>query len=451
MSDLPPSFSDRRVCVVGLGYVGLTLAATLAEVGFTVFGIEIRADVVEALNRGEPHFHEPNLAEVLGRVMKAGRLSIHRDIPADCDATVYFVTVGTPLDADGNPRLDMVDGTVRQIAAHYRPGALIIMRSTVRLGVTRELVLPILSATGKEYGLCFCPERTVEGQALQELRHLPQIVGGGDMAAAVRAAQLFQFITPTVVRVSSLEAAEMIKLIDNVHRDVMFGFVNEVARLCDTSGVNVAEVISAGKLGYGRTNLPMPGPVGGPCLTKDPYILMDGIRGRGEEAAITAAARAENERQLPRSAEFLAGTAARIGTPSSPVITLLGLAFKGRPATDDLRGTTARPILDRLVQLFPTARIRGYDAVVSAADIAAFGIEPCASLEEAFAGSHLMMILNNHPVFSGMPINSLAARTARPCFIYDLWNNFSARGLMLPKGVGYGSLGCHVDAVLPQA
>ena len=143
------------------------------------------------------------------------------------------------------------------------------MRSTVKIGTTRNLVHPVLEASGKRFDLAFCPERTVEGQALEELRWLPQIVGGETLDVTVRAGQLFQFLTPTVVRVSSVETAEMVKLVDNSQRDVHFAYSNEVARVCDVIGISAAEVIQAGKRGYPRTNLPMPGPVGGPCLEKD--------------------------------------------------------------------------------------------------------------------------------------------------------------------------------------
>lgn len=445
---LPATFSDRSVCVIGLGYVGLTLAVTMAEVGFDVLGVEIRKDVVEALHRGEPHFHEPNMPEVLKRVMDCGRLRIVEEVPSDVAPDIYIITVGTPLNDNGVPRLDMVTNAARQVAEHFKPGAMVIMRSTVKIGVTRDLVIPILQASGKPFSLAFCPERTVEGQALQELRYLPQIVGGNDYDAAVRAAQVFQFLTPTVVRVSSLEAAEMVKLIDNVQRDVIFGFSNEVAQVCDVVGVSATEVIKAGKLGYPRTNLFLPGPVGGPCLSKDPYILLNGLADRGADAAITRAARLGNEQQLIVSSDYIAKTARERGLPEAPTITLMGLAFKGRPATDDLRGTTALPVLAHLRKLFPQGRFRAFDAVVSDDDLEQLGLEVCPTIGAAFAGTHIGVILNNHPIFSSMAVNRLAEGMGRPGFLYDFWNNFDARDLMLPSGTGYIALGSHCHAAL---
>jgi UDP-N-acetyl-D-mannosaminuronic acid dehydrogenase len=135
--------------------------------------------------------------------------------------------------------------------------------------------------------------------------------------------------------------------------------------------------------------------------------------------------------------------------PADPVITLAGLAFKGRPATDDLRGTTAKPIFDELKKAFPKARFRGFDAVVPADEIRNFGIDPATSLEDAFKDAHLVLLLNNHPVFEAMPVAALAEQMAKPGLVYDLWNNFKAADLEMPQGTGYMALGGKGVATLP--
>ena len=443
-------FPDRYVCILGLGYVGLTLGVTMADIGFKVLGVEIRDDVLTMLNNGEPHFYEPGLKERLNRAVRAGNLQCVRHIPEGWIGSVFIVTVGTPLDVNGRSRLDMVESVSREVANHMLSGSLIIMRSTVKLGTTRKVVTPILVASGKRFDLAFCPERTLEGKALVELRQLPQVVGGMSSGAAVRASQLFQFITSTVVRVSNAETAEMIKLIDNAQRDVAFAYANEVALACDVIGVSAAEVIQAGKLGYPRTNLPMPGPVGGPCLEKDPYILAEGLRELGFEPEITMAARRTNENQPAEVVNHIRWTTSRMqGFAQKPVVSLMGIAFKGRPATDDLRGTMAKPVLARLREAFPIADFRGYDAVVSHADMRNFGIEPADTLEQAFADASVIVILNNHPVFGAMPIGDLATGMNKPGLIYDFWNCFKTVDLDLPQGVVYMALGSHGLANLP--
>ena len=452
MSNIPDSFTDKTVCIIGLGYVGLTLAVTMAECGFKVMGIEKRKDVVDDLIKGKPHFYEPKLEQVLSQVISNGQLSVHNTIPAGSNADVYIITVGTPLGENGRVRLDMVKEAAEAVAATAKDGILVVMRSTLKLGTTRNIVAPILDKGGINYDLAFCPERTVEGYALKELRMLPQIVGGVTYKATHRAATMFHFLTPTVVRVSDPETAEMIKMVDNCHRDVSFAYSNEIARMCDASGISGVEVIQAGKLGYPRTNLYMPGPVGGPCLSKDPHILAEGMRELGIEPEITITARLLNERQPDEVSDQLFAVMSEIKNNKPPEnISLCGLAFKGRPATDDLRGTTAKYIYDAIRTRFPTAKYRGFDAMVSAHEIKDFGLEPCESLEQAFANADLVLILNNHPIFESMPLIELAAKMQKPGIIYDFWNNFDARELALPKGVGYIGLGAKAHSQIPLA
>lgn len=443
MTNIPADFADRQVCVMGLGYVGLTLAVVMADIGFKVTGVEIREQVVDDLKKGVPHFHEPGLTARLQRVIRKGSLVPVQKIPASSQSSVYIITVGTPLVGEKEVRLDMIKNVTSEIAQHLKDGDMVIMRSTVRPGTTRQHVLPILEATGKKFDLVFCPERTLEGQALSELRYLPQIVGGVDMEARIRATRLFNFITPTVVQVSDAETAEMIKLIDNSQRDVQFALSNEIARISDKIGISASEVISAGKLGYPRTNLPMPGPVGGPCLEKDSYILADGLLPYGIEPEIIKTARGVNERQPAESCADLKNLFSKLDdVADAPVITLAGLAFKGRPETDDLRGTMAYPILKELRAAFPQATFRGFDPIVEADIIEKeFNIEPVGSIEEAFAGASLVVIANNHKVFEVCPITELCDSMQKTGVVYDFWNHFSNENLELPEGVIYTGVG----------
>lgn len=439
---VPASFADRRICILGLGYVGLTLAVAMARKGFQVHGVERRQEVLDLLASGAPHFHEPGLAERLKQVVENGALTFSAQIPEKSNATVYIITVGTPLDAQGHARLDMVTNVARDVARVMPEGSLVLLRSTVKIGTARNVVVPVLKESGKSFEIAGCPERTLEGRAVLELDYLPQIIGADDLNTLHRAAQLFSFLTPTTVRVSSLETAELIKLVDNTSRDVGFAFSNEIALACDALGLSAAEVIRAGKLGYPRTNLPMPGPVGGPCLEKDPHILCESLAEKGLSLPITTAARQINEGQPRQIASFVAGALkTRLSASSKPVIALLGLAFKGQPETDDLRGTMARPIFDALKVEFPNAEWRGYDRIVKADDIQSFGLNPAAALEDALNGAHAALILNNHPAFQNMPIEKLAGVMAEPGLIYDCWNLFSETELKLPPNRAYFALG----------
>jgi len=441
-SQIPASYEDRTVCILGLGFVGLTLAAVMAEVGFHIIGVEIRKDVLQKLEAGIAHFYEPGLTDAMHRAVKNGRLKVHNAIPPDCAATVYIITVGTPLDARGRVNLDSVTRIAHQIAERIKDDDIVILRSTVKIGTTEHLVRPIVAKSGKRFQIAFCPERTIEGQALEELRHLPQIIGAADHDTVTRAAQLFNFLTPTVIRVSSAETAELIKLVDNGRRDLLFGYANEVARICDTIGVSAAEVVRSGRFGYTRTDLPMPGPVGGPCLSKDPHILVESVEQFGIQPEITLAARLVNERQPAELVHFIRKIAATaVNFPANPRIAILGIAFKGRPPTDDVRGTMAIPVQRELVKAFPGASIIVHDPIVDDQTLRSLEMIPVDSLEQTFTQTSLSIILNNHPIYATMPIETITEPMARPGFVYDCWNNFIERPVRLPSGVCYIALG----------
>lgn len=438
------NFNDQEVCILGLGYVGLTLAVVMADVGFKVTGVEVRQDICDLIKQGKAHFHEPGLDEKLRRVVKNGALICARKIPENYRGTVYIITVGTPLDGNRLTRMDMIENVANEVSKNIKNGDLVIMRSTVKLGTTRKTVLPILKKSNSSFDISFCPERTLEGKALSELRQLPQIVGGLDSCATIRAAQLFQNITPTVVKVSNIETAEMIKLVDNAQRDVAFAYANEVARGCDAVGISASEVINSGKLGYPRTNLPMPGPVGGPCLEKDSYILAESLAGYGMSPEITLAARKLNQRQPTEIVAFLKKTTdTLVNFPRYPTITLLGIAFKGQPPTDDLRGTMARPILDELKEQYSGANFRGFDPIVSENEIYEFGLKPVEDLLAAFRGSDMVLILNNHSIYASVDFEELTAVMNDPGIIYDFWNFYKSCDLHLKKGIRYIALGSH--------
>lgn len=420
--------NNKKICVIGLGYVGLTLSTVLAEVGFNVTGVEKRKEVVDQTNNGISHFSESGIDEALKRVVKEGLLQAQQKLTADEKYDVYIITVGTPLDSNGQARLDMIVDAATEVSNNINDGGLVILRSTVKLGTARNIVAPILEKSGKSYRLSVCPERTLEGNALKELRQLPQIVGADDFESRQCASQLFQELTNTVVQVSSLETAELIKLIDNTFRDVQFGFANEVARMCDAFGLNAYEVITSGKLGYSRTNVPLPGLVGGPCLEKDPHILIESLKQKNVDLKITAAARHVNESQPVETFQFIKSQISKRGFGSKPKIGLLGLAFKGIPSTDDLRGSMSLKILDLVKIEFPESEVRLYDPVIEFKKMSKLfdNFLVKETIAEAICDADVVIIGNNHPDFGRINLLSVLSMMRKDGFIYDYWNHFSS-------------------------
>jgi len=413
--------------IVGLGYVGLTLATVLAEAGNSVIGVEKRAELVEMTNAGVPHFTETGLPDALAGVTQSKKLVAAEAFDEGFSCDVYIITVGTPLSPEGVARLDMIEAAARDIASNMQDGALVILRSTVKVGTTRDVVSPILAASGKKFDIAMCPERTLEGKALQELRELPQIVGADDQATADRAAAVFRKLTNSIVLVSSIETAEIAKLVSNTFRDVQFAFANEVARVCDAFGVSAYEVISAGKLGYSRTNIPLPGLVGGPCLEKDPHILMESARSRGIDMEITAAGRTVNERQPDETVAFISGEIKRRALSGPLKVSLVGMAFKGLPETSDLRGSMSIRVLDALKKALPGADIGVYDPVTAQTELAREFPEErnFTRLGDAVNGADVVVIGNNHPSFKTISPRAMKEFMNPDGFVFDYWNHFS--------------------------
>lgn len=439
---LPKNFSDASVCIFGLGYVGLTLAVALADAGFRVHGVERDPAIRKSLNEQKAHFAEVGFNDRLKAQLERGNLTFSERVPNNGQASIYLVTVGTPVQSDKSTDYGALRTVISEIAKVLKDGDLVVLRSTVRVGTTTQFVKPILDGTGRQYDLAFCPERTLEGKALSELSTLPQVVGGVTEASTFRASQVFSFLTPSIVRVRNAETAEMVKLINNTQRDYMFAFANEVAAMCDALGVSAHEVISSGNLGYSRANLPYPGPVGGPCLEKDPYILAEGLKPLGFTPELALAGRRWNE-SLPARTVGAIKQDLEARNLAQPIrIAVLGAAFKGRPETDDLRGSLVIPIIAELRAQFPTATLVGWDPIVAPAALAGLGLEPAASVEEAFRGAAVVVLQNNHPALEHLKLPELSHVMTPPGTIYDYWNqHIRLDPAELQPGVKYRALG----------
>jgi len=429
-------YDDNRVCIMGMGYVGLTLAVAMAENGFNVDGIEINPKILKTIQGGHAHFYEANLDYMIRRNLAKGRLRFSETIPEDEAFDVYVVTVGTPLDENQKPRMDLVERVAKQVGEHMAGGSLVVLRSTVRLGATLNVAKPILDATGKDFDLAFCPERTTEGRALAELPVLPQVVGGMNRRSQDRAVGVFRRITPTILQVSDIQTAELIKLLDNSFRDLFFGFGNEVAMLCEAIGADATEVIKTANLGYERTNIAWPGFVGGPCLEKDPHILIESLQHTGFVPKMIQTARQLNEDLV---GHVFDRTMAMIEDRDDLTISIMGMAFKGRPDTDDLRGSPSLWMIDHIRKELPGATIRAQDYIVKDEAIRELGVEPVDD-REAFNGSDVVFILNNNPRYETLDVETRAEAMKRPGVIYDAWNVVFPN-IDLPEGVILSALG----------
>ncbi|HKC99306.1 MAG TPA: nucleotide sugar dehydrogenase [Methylomirabilota bacterium] len=428
----------KRVGIVGLGYVGITLAVALARKGFTVFGCDRVPEVVTALAAGRPHIFEPGIAEGLAEHLNA-RLQVSGALP-DTPLDAVVLCVSTPVDPmTQRPNLEGLRSAAHAVARAVGPDTLVVVRSTVPVGASRAVVLPELLAAWGRARLAMCPERTIQGQALRELEELPQVIGGLDEASGEMAESLFSGLASRTVRVSSLEAAEAVKLINNCHTDLIYSFGNEVALLAERLSLDPMELIRAANVDYPRPDLARPGFVGGGCLSKDPYILLASAAAVGHQPWLIGNARRLNE-HLPghvaqRFVELLGETRGRV---EGARVALLGFAYKGFPPTDDMRGAAVVPMLDVLREKKLT--LLGHDALVGPDVIRGLGVAPCA-LEEAFEGTDGVLIVNDHPSYSRLDVAAVLPRMRRPALVYDCWRVLPIDATGRIDGIRYASIG----------
>ncbi len=434
----------KHIGVVGLGYVGLTLGITLADLGFMVKGDETNKGVAEAIRRGKPHFYEAGLDRLLSDHL-GKNFVVASDFSKENNCDVYFIAVGTPLDDNHIPNLGHLEAAARSVGAVLKYGDAVVLRSTVPLGTTRDIVLPLLEkesglTAGEGFLLAFAPERTIEGRALEELRVLPQVIGGINHASSDLVASIFNVLSHSTVIVESLEAAEMVKLVNNTYRDVSFGFANEVSLVAHAWGIDAKEVIDAANYGYERSRVPSPSPgVGGYCLEKDPYIFIESARKRGYELRMPADARAVSALMIARVAATITDFLQDTKKGKNAKIAILGFAFKGRPVTSDMRGSTTLGVLEH-IRAAGFKNISGFDPAVRPEDIKATGVKLTRSAVDAFRTADAVLVMTDHPDFQALPVRDLLATTKKPSLLFDTWSLYHSDEVKKVKEVTYKRL-----------
>ncbi len=421
-----------RIGVIGMGYVGLTLAAALAREGYEIHGVEIQPEILASLSRGRPHIFEPGVAEIFADLV-GNRIFVASELPlGGVDAAI--ICVSTPVDpATHTPYLDNLAVAARHVAERCPPETLVVVRSTVPVGTSREVVLPPLLEAWGSARLVMAPERTIQGQALRELVELPQVVGGLDDESLELGLTLFGGLARRVVPVSNLETAELVKLTNNCHTDVIYAFGNEVARQTERLGLDPLEVIRAANLDYPRPDIAKPGYVGGGCLSKDPYIMLSGAGRSGYVPRLVGAARALNEDLPLHVAHRITEMMQALG---GQTLTVLGWAYKGWPPTDDMRGSP----ITTMLPVFKAAGIRvlGHDPLVSPDVIRRCGGEP-VEVRQGFHEADAVLVITDHTDYRALDVDGLLADSGVR-IVYDSWRILDGARITA-RGVQYASLG----------
>jgi UDP-N-acetyl-D-glucosamine dehydrogenase len=351
MSTGRPEMSSYDIAVIGAGYVGMPHAHTFAEAGKTVVIVDLIPELVEAINRGESHIGDVP-SERLKPLVDEGRISASTDFGVVADADAIVIAVPTPLSPQREPDVSSIERAARSIAPHLHKGHLVVLESTTYPGTTRDVLRPLLEEgsglkAGTDFHLAFAPERVDPGRTDFTTKTTPKIVGGVNEASTDAAAMLYEAAVDEVVRISSPEAAELTKLLENIFRSVNIALVNELARLCGRMKIDVWEVIDAAATKpFGFMSF-KPGPgLGGHCIPIDPFYLTWKAREYDFTTEFIELAGKVNQ-SMPYYCRSLISQALNHGAGKSLAgskLLILGVSYK--PDIGDMRESPALKIIE---------------------------------------------------------------------------------------------------------
>jgi len=380
----------KKICVLGLGYIGLPTALLLATHGYKVVGVDVNKKVVDMLNQGEAPFNEQGLDELL----KDAKNNFVAQTEVE-DADVFLIAVPTPLEKSIRVAdLRYVRSAAEMIYPHLKRGNLVILESTVPPGTSEKLVIPILEKSGLKVGefyFAHCPERAIPGRTIYEMIHNDRVIGGFDSKSAELAKEIYSSFVKGNIYLTDIKTAEFVKLIENTYRDVNIALANEFAQIAEECGINIWEAIELANK-HPRVNILKPGPgVGGHCIAIDPWFLTE----NSTKCRMILLAREINDSmpnyvlQIVRS--LLKGV-------RDPVITVFGVAYKGN--VDDTRETPA-------LKFIRLAENEGYEVRCYDPHVKEFEYE-ILDLDEAVRGSDCIVIIADHNIFKDIDPQKIA-------------------------------------------
>lgn len=388
----------QKICVLGLGYIGLPTASTFATHGLEVVGVDINPLVIETLQNGGLHIHEPGLLSLVQNAIRSGKLRVATQ-PEPAEA--FIIAVPTPFYKD-DKRADMraVISAAEAIAPHLQKGNLVVLESTSPPRTTTDLVAPILEKDGLKAGvdfhLAYSPERVLPGQILRELIENARVVGGVSPESAQAAYDLYAAFVKGQIIKTNATTAEMVKLMENTTRDVNIAIANEFSRLADRFGVDVWEAISLANL-HPRIDILRPGPgVGGHCISVDPWFFVEAAP---DLTPFIRAAREVNDAQ-PKFVLSLMERA--LGSLEGKSIAALGLSYK--PDVDDLRESPAVEVVHLLQKA--GANVKAFEPFAPNATLPNLTI--VSTLEEALAEVDAVILLVAHSEFKSLDVQKIA-------------------------------------------
>ncbi len=425
-----------KILIVGLGYVGTTLFAAIQSKfkNSYIVGLDKSKILINNFKKYSYPTYEINLKKYF-RLKNSNRLNFITKLKDKEKFDFVIICVGTPLNQSKEINNSILFKSIKQIKKNLNRNSLLIVRSSVKVG-TMELIKKKFFK--KNFcSFAYCPERTIEGNAVKEIMKLPQLIGTKDKISKLKANLFFSKLTKKIINFNSFKEPEFVKLMDNYHRDTKFAFANEISIICDKLGINAKNLIQKANYEFKRNNIPFPGPVGGPCLSKDPYILMNSIKKNNFKTRIYSRDTNESFVNL-----FIKKILREIQLKKNSIskISLLGITFKGKPDTNDTRNSTAITIINRVKKKFPKIKIYVYDKFVDNNEIKKLNCLPLKRVDDCFIKFDLCIVHGNNKYIKNLNINKISNKMKKNSVIYDIWNNFNIKNINTDK-ISYKGVG----------
>jgi len=414
----------KKICVIGLGYIGLPTASILANNGYDVLGIDINDKVIEKLKNGILHIEEPDLKGIFINAINSGKLRVSKKIEK---ADVFIISVPTPLTAENKAELSYVESACIEISKYIEKGNLIILESTSPPNTTENLVGGIIFKNsnlkaGKDYFLSFCPERVLPGKIIYELINNSRIIGGINKESAIKAREIYSSFVKADIYITDLKTAEIVKLAENTYRDVNLAFSNELSLICNYYHINVWDVIKFANM-HPRVNILNPGPgVGGHCIPIDPWFIIQNLKIKN--TLIEKCRNINNEMPLIISRKIIELIKEKINSK----VTLFGASYK--EDIGDTRGSPTLVIAEELRS--KSINVSMYDPLVKNFKL------KLTNLEDSLIDSDLLVLMVGHGIFRNLDMKYIAG-LMRTRNIFDT-RNFFNKNEIVSYGFKYFSI-----------
>jgi len=401
---------NKKICIIGLGYIGLPTAAMFATHGFDILGVDVNPKVVDELNQGRIIIEEPYLDIMVQAAVTSGKLTA-RSKPDYAD--VFIIAVPTPINEDKTADMTYVKSAAESIVPYLREGNIVVLESTSPPGTVNELLVPILEKSGLKCGgqilVAHCPERVLPGRILIELVENNRIIGGINKVSAEAVKELYKTFVRGNIYITDATTAEMCKLMENTFRDVNIALANELAMLCERMGINAWEVIELANK-HPRVNLHSPGPgVGGHCLAVDPWFIVEKFP---ETARIIELGRKINDGMPHYVKNKIMNLTSDVD--GKRIVTILGITYKAD--VDDVRESPVIELISMLKK--DNVEVRVVDPFVESFD------GKFDNVYEACEGAHLVVLGVNHKQFEKIDFNKVSKVMAKPQVLdtRNFWN-----------------------------